>query len=109
MDSAHTVEPSALIWVRVTPSSGAPLAPAYTGTGVLCCAPGRVTLFPSSPDVSSPQQKAAPAAASAHAAAPLAVIWVRITPAPGDVTATGMLLLVVDLSPSWPLVPRPQQ
>jgi len=37
--------------------------------------------------------------------------WASLTPAsaPVTVTATGTLLVVVELLPSWPLLSRPQQ
>src|ERR1039457_7734108 len=96
-----------VIPVRVTPASTP--AVAVTATAVLCVV--GVKPFPSWPLPPAPQQKAAPVLASAHAEAPLAVIWVRVNPdsAAPVYTGTGRLLLRIELFPSWPLVPRPQQ
>ena len=95
----------ALTWVTVTPDS-TPEVDTATGTGLLA-----VELLPSWPLVLPPQQYAAPALDSAQVELVPELTWVRVTPdsTPEVDTATGTLLLLTVLLPSWPLEFMPQQ
>ena len=79
-----------------------------TATGTALCV---ALLLPSWPLVSRPQQYAAPVLSSAQVLLPPATIWVRVRPAstPPVYTGTGEVLLMVEPSPSWPLLLLPQQ
>ena len=105
--SAHAYESPALTAAMVLPSMGVPAVATATGTR-LC----PVELFPSSPSALSPQQYTRPDESTTHTEYSPALIWSMVLPAigvPAVATATGTLLPVVELLPSWPWPPYPQQ
>src|SRR5580704_7079430 len=106
MSIAQALSDPTATWVRNVPASTPLLT---TATGVLACEPG--LLSPSSPVASSPQQYDRPLLASAHALDWPAETWVTTLPdsTPEADTATGTPLLTVELLPSSPVVPLPQQ
>ena len=97
--SAHADAAPTLTLARVTPARGVPVV--VTATGALL---ELVELLPSWPEVPRPQQYAAPALLSPHAALPswLTLTWVSVTPdsTPDVVTVTGVVLWLVEPLPS---------
>ena len=98
--SPHAKAAPTSIWVKVSPPDTS------TGTLLFTLKP-----FPSWPLVPCTQHQAAPPLVNAHAKLLPTPIWVSVVPAgiPPVYTGTGTVLLMVELSPSVPVLLSPQQ